>query len=64
MIEDAETGLLRPFDFNHLLENVPKIKKLGYDISHAQPFEPIDSSDIDIRHWQEIARAIARDYDN
>lgn len=43
MIEDAETGLLRPFDFNHLLENVPKIKKLGYDISHAQPFEPIDS---------------------
>jgi len=63
MIEDARTGLLRPFDFTHLLENVPKIKKLGYDINHVQPFEPIDSSDIDIPHWQEIARTIARNYD-
>ncbi len=63
MIEDAETGLLRPFDFDHLLENVPKIKKLGYDIAHAQPFPPIDSSDIDIPHWQAIARTIAQNYD-
>lgn len=63
MIEDAETGLLRPFNFDHLLENVPKIKKLGFDISHAQPFDPIDSSDINIVHWQKIARTIAQSYD-
>ena len=29
MIEDAETHTLRPFDFTHLIDNVPKIKMLN-----------------------------------
>ena len=33
MIENPETHALQPFDFSHLMDNVPKVKKLGYDIS-------------------------------
>ena len=36
MIEDAATKALRPFDFSHLMENVPKVKKLDYVIDNIQ----------------------------
>ena len=62
MIEDDVTGTLRPFDFDHLIENVPKINKLGYDINHLQFDEPIDSSDMDPQCWARIARCIADNY--
>lgn len=32
MIENPETGMLEPFDFTHLIDNVPKIKLLNYVI--------------------------------
>ncbi|MCC8119711.1 MAG: type I asparaginase [Bacteroidales bacterium] len=63
MIEDAETKVLKPFDFTHLMENVPKVKMLDYEIENIQFDPPIDSSDMNISHWQEIARAIADNYD-
>lgn len=63
MIEDPETHALKPFDFSHLIENVPKIKKLDYHIDNIQFHAPIDSSDMNIVHWQEIARIIAHNYD-
>jgi len=61
MIEDSETGTLRPFDFDHLIDNVPKIRKLDYDIDHLE-FEPIDSSDMNISCWQQIAKSIGDNY--
>ena len=62
MIEDPETKTLKPFDFNHLIDNVPKIKMLDYDIEHIQFEHPIDSSDINPAHWQQIAGYIGRYY--
>ncbi len=62
MIEDAETHALRPFDFSHLMENVPKVKMLNYHIDNIQFNPPIDSSDMNPSHWQEIARSIAENY--
>ena len=41
MIENAETKALEPFDFSHLIDNVPKIKMLEYHIDNIQ-FTPID----------------------
>lgn len=64
MIEDAVTKVLRPFDFTHLMENVPKIKMLDYVIDNIQFEQPIDSSDMDISHWQMITRSIADNYDS
>lgn len=63
MIEDYATKVLRPFDFSHLMENVPKVKMLNYEIDNIQFNPPIDSSDMDIHHWQQIARSIAENYD-
>ncbi len=64
MIEDPTTQALRPFDFSHLMENVPKVKMLNYDIDNIQFEEPIDSSDMCPEHWRRIAGDIARNYDN
>ena len=64
MIEDPVTKALRPFDFSHLMENVPKVKMLNYDIDNIQFNPPIDSSDMNPGHWQDIARSIAGNYDD
>ncbi len=63
MIEDPNSHALKPFDFDHLMENVPKIKMLDYDISNYQFACPIDSSAMDPGHWQQIARVIEDSYD-
>ena len=62
MIEDPETKALKPFDFSHLMENVPKVKMLDYEIDNIQFHPPIDSSDMDVAHWQLLARSIADNY--
>ncbi|MDE6037735.1 MAG: asparaginase, partial [Duncaniella sp.] len=63
MIENPETKALEPFDFTHLIDNVPKIKKLEYHIDNIQ-FIPIDSCDMGPDGWKEIALAIEANYDN
>lgn len=63
MIEDAETHTLRPFDFTHLIDNVPKIKMLNYVIDNISFNPPIDSSDMNSTHWEQIAEAIRDNYD-
>lgn len=62
MIEDLSTNTLKPFDFSHLLENVPKIKMLNYEIDNIQFDPPIDSSDMNVEHWQDITRSISDNY--
>ena len=63
MIEDPQDRSLRPFNFSHLIENVPKLKLLDYEIDNIQFDPPIDSSDMNPEHWQQIARAIEENYD-
>lgn len=53
-----------PFDFSHLMENVPKVKMLDYDIDNIQFAPPIDSSDMSPEHWKQIATGIAKNYDS
>ena len=61
--EDPATRTLRPFNFNHLIDNVPKVRMLDYEIDHIQFNPPMDSSNINPSHWQQIASAIGKDYD-
>ena len=63
MIENPETHALQPFDFSHLMDNVPKVKKLDYDIDNIQFDPPIDSSNMDPTHWHDIALTIEERYD-
>ncbi|MBS7410790.1 MAG: asparaginase, partial [Muribaculaceae bacterium] len=62
MIENPVTHSLQPFDFTHLIDNVPKIKKLDYEINNIQFHPPIDSANMDPERWVEIARSIADNY--
>lgn len=62
MIENPETHALEPFDFDHLIDNVPKIKMLDYDIENYQFSEPIDSSAMNTSHWSSIAKVIEEHY--
>lgn len=64
MIENPETKVLQPFDFSHLIDNVPKIKMLNFDIDNIQFDPPIDSSNMGLAHWSQIARSIESNYDN
>ena len=63
MIENPETGALESFNFDHLIENVPELKKLGHTISTIQFDPPIDSSDMNPALWNEVVRIVEENYD-
>ncbi len=63
MTQNPETGALEPFDFNHLIDNVPELRRLGYSISTIQ-FDPIiDSSETEPTQWSKLVHIIADNYD-
>ena len=62
MKENPETKALEPLDFNHLLDNVPKLKMLDYHIGHHQFKTPIDSSDMNPAYWGKIVKIIDDHY--
>lgn len=55
---------LQPFDFSHLMDNVPKVGNLGYDIESVQFPQPIDSSNMNPTYWNQIVKDIADRYDD
>ncbi|MCP9612335.1 asparaginase [Coprobacter tertius] len=63
MIENTETGILEPFNFDHLLDNVPELKRLGFSISTIQFDPPLDSSEIGPDCWVRLVRMISDNYD-
>lgn len=63
MIADPKMGALVPFDFDHLIANVPKIGRLGYELSHQQFTPPIDSSNMNPAYWKQLATMIADSYE-
>lgn len=63
MIENARTGALVPFSLSHLLSNVPKIGRLGYNFAHKEFNPPIDSSNMNPHYWCELAHLVADNYD-
>ncbi len=62
MIENPITGALEAFNFQHLEEHVPELKKLGYAVSAIQFNPPMDSSDMGPDSWEKIVRVIADNY--
>ena len=62
MIENPSTLTLEPFDFDHLIDNVPKLRMLNYQIDNISFDHPIDSSDMDPDKWGSIARMIHDNY--
>ena len=63
MIENPETGALENYGLDHFRDIVPEIQQFDYNIEALAMDPPIDSSDIEPRHWTEIVRIIAENYD-
>ena len=61
MIKDPETGVLKAFDFDNLLEKIPELKLLDCTIETISFDKAIDSSDMDPNYWVKIAEIIALD---
>lgn len=56
-------GVLVPFDFMHILDQLPTLKNLALEITAFSFETPIDSSNITIEHWKLIGRIIFEHYD-
>lgn len=63
MKQDTESLALVPFNFNQILEEVPELKKFGYNIDTLSFDPPIDSSDVEPVFWVNLSGIIKRKYD-
>ncbi|WP_067145137.1 asparaginase [Pseudotamlana agarivorans] len=64
MVKDFKTGALKSFDFKTLLDQIPELKLLDCDIDTVSFEEPIDSSNMNIDSWVQIAELIEDQYDD
>ncbi|MDR1718717.1 MAG: asparaginase [Dysgonamonadaceae bacterium] len=64
MIENPETGALHSFDFSHLKQYVPELKRFHFKIDTIQFDPPIDSSDMDLEGWSKLVRIIQKSYES
>jgi len=62
MFEDPVNGSLKPVDFKNIMNQIPEIKGLGYNIKAISFDPPIDSSDINTSTWTHIAEIIEQHY--
>ena len=63
MVENMETGALEAFNFSHLKSNVPEMKRLKFNVDTYLFDPPIDSSEINLLNWEEIAGVVQQNYD-
>ena len=64
MFQDPETGILSPFNFDRLQEQIPEINQLPTQVSAISFEHPIDSSNMNLEHWRRLAEMVYENYDN
>jgi L-asparaginase len=63
MMTDSSSGILRPLNFNQILDNVPELHRLNYQVK-VHSFDPIiDSSNMQPGVWTELTELIEKNYD-
>ena len=63
MIKDPNSGVLKAFDFNSLLKNIPELQLLDCEIKTVSFKKPIDSSNMNPEYWIQIAEIIENNYE-
>lgn len=62
MKQNPETGALAPFNFDQILDEVPELRKFGFNLD-TYSFDPlVDSSDISPEFWIKLALMIEENY--
>ncbi len=64
MNRNPQTKALEPFNFEHLLYNVPELAQFDTEIATYQFDPPIDSSDMSPLRWTDLSHVIADRYDS
>jgi L-asparaginase len=64
MMSDPKTKVLRPINFEQIMENVPELEKLNCRIMVHSFEQIIDSSNMNPAIWSELAHLIKSNYDN
>jgi len=62
MVKDYDADVLKAFDFNELLRNIPELKQLDCSVDTISFEEPIDSSNMSPKHWINIVDIIEKHY--
>jgi L-asparaginase len=62
MIKSPETGALAPFDFDQIMDEVPELKRFGFDLSTISFSPIIDSSNLSPEVWVKLASLIKENY--
>ena len=55
MIKDYDSGALKSFNFDELLQKIPELKILEHEIDTLSFEDPIDSSNMNVECWIQIA---------
>ena len=63
MMKDFETGALKAFDFDQLLDKIPELHLLDCEIATYSFETPIDSSNMNPQQWIRIAAVIEENYE-
>ncbi|HER41252.1 MAG TPA: asparaginase [Salinimicrobium catena] len=63
MVKDFETGALKAFNFDELLQNIPELKLLEHTIETVSFSKPIDSSNMRPAFWLQMAELIEENYE-
>ncbi len=63
MFKNEETGALEAFDFEHLLNYVPELKRFDFEID-TLAFAPVDSSAISPELWVKLVETIEQNYES
>jgi L-asparaginase len=63
MINDPQTGLLKSFNFNHIYQHVPEIHRLNVELTSISFEQPVDSSEMDLNHWIQMAQMVRDNYE-
>lgn len=64
MMQDAKSGILKPFNFKHLTRQVPELNRFRLDLQSVSFKKPIDSSNMHPRIWVELAETIEKNYND
>lgn len=64
MVKDYETGALKAFNFDQLLQKIPEINQIDCVIDTVSFAAPIDSSNMNPSYWVEIVSIIEEGYHN
>lgn len=62
MIKEYSTGILKAFDFDRLLQQIPELSHVACTIETVSFKTPIDSSNMNPEYWVQIAGIIEENY--